>query len=96
MNVEVVENLIERRSECNRDLFKMFYLRYITQELRLIGWKGVLHDGTLFRALHPKAGDQLGVVTKVKEVLAGRYHSLNAEDFNQLVIFKEVMLFFQG
>ena len=36
------------------------------------------------------------MINKIKEVLSGRYHSLNADDFNQLVLFKDVMLYFQG
>lgn len=39
---EMLENLIDRRAESNRDLFKAFYLRYLTPELRVVAWRGLL------------------------------------------------------
>lgn len=30
LNVKILDNLVERRAEVNRDLFKPFYLKYLT------------------------------------------------------------------
>ena len=42
ITTNVMENLIERRGECNHDLYKSFFLRYLTPHMRETLWKGLL------------------------------------------------------
>lgn len=49
LNHNLYENLIERRAENNRDLYKVFYLRYLTPHMRELVWKGLLSDGIKVR-----------------------------------------------
>ena len=49
LNYNMLENLIERRAENNHDLYRVFFLRYLTPHMREIVWKGILQDGLILR-----------------------------------------------
>ena len=49
--MKIVNNIIERRAECNRDLYKGFYLKYLNASMRELIWKGLLTDGILLREI---------------------------------------------
>lgn len=42
LNYNIFENLVERRAENNHDLYKVFFLRYLTPHMRELVWKGLL------------------------------------------------------
>ena len=49
LNYNIYENLVERRAENNHDLFKVFFLRYLSPHMREIMWRGVLQSGIIIR-----------------------------------------------
>jgi len=49
LHSNVYDNLIERRAENNHDLFRVFFLRYLTPYMREMIWKGILMDGIKLR-----------------------------------------------
>ncbi len=49
LHQNVFDNLIERRGENNHDLFRVFFLRYLTPSMREWIWKGLLLDGLKMR-----------------------------------------------
>jgi hypothetical protein len=49
LNSNIFDNLIERRAENNRDLYRTFFLRYLTPYMREMVWKGILLDGIKLR-----------------------------------------------
>ena len=44
MNYNIFENLVERRAQNNHDLYRIFFLRYLTPHMRELVWKGILFD----------------------------------------------------
>ena len=44
INYNIFENLSERRAQNNTDLYRSFFLRYLTPHIREMVWKGVLYD----------------------------------------------------
>lgn len=49
LNYSMFENLIERRAENNHDLYRVFFLRYLTPHMRDLVWKGILQSGLKVR-----------------------------------------------
>jgi hypothetical protein len=49
LNYNMLENLVERRADNNHDLYRVFFLRYLTPHMREIIWKGVLFSGIKMR-----------------------------------------------
>lgn len=42
LNYNMFENLIDRRAENNRDLYRVFFLRYLSPHMRELVWRGIL------------------------------------------------------
>jgi len=42
LNYNIFENLINRRAENNRDLYRVFFLRHLTPHMRELVWRGIL------------------------------------------------------
>lgn len=42
LNYNMFENLIDRRAENNRDLYRAFFLRYLSPHMRELVWRGIL------------------------------------------------------
>jgi hypothetical protein len=49
LNYNIFECLTNRRAENNRDLYRVFFLRYLSPHMREIVWKGILQDGLAMR-----------------------------------------------
>lgn len=49
LNYNMFENLINRRAENNRDLYRVFFLRNLTPHMRELVWRGILQDGLMIR-----------------------------------------------
>lgn len=49
LNFNIMDNLVERRAENNRDVYKVFFLRFLSPHMREMIWKGLLHDGIKMR-----------------------------------------------
>ena len=43
------DNLVDRRAQSSVDLYKQFYLRYLSPHMREIVWRGLLSNGILAR-----------------------------------------------
>lgn len=44
LNYNIFENIVERRAHNNHDLYRGFFLRYLTPHMRELVWKGILFD----------------------------------------------------
>jgi hypothetical protein len=40
--IMIINNIIQRRGQCHRDLYKPFLLKYLNQTMRELVWKGTL------------------------------------------------------
>ena len=44
LTINMFENLTERRAQNNYDLYRPFFLKYLTPHMRELVWKGILFD----------------------------------------------------
>lgn len=79
----VFENLTERRAQSSTDLYKPFYLRYLSPHMRELVWKGILYNGITAREyennvktekIYTVSKDDIFVLKMVQEVLREDFH----------------------
>ena len=66
LNYNIFENLVDRRAENNRDLYRSFYLKFLSHHMRELVWRGCLQDGIVMREyeFNVKRGDKAYTVSR--------------------------------
>ena len=105
LNYSVFENAVARRAENNRDLYRGFFLRYLSPHMRELVWQGTLQDGLVMREYefnvkkeraYTVSRDDLFVLQTCQSVLRQEWHALGDESYEQLMVFKNVMVYLQA
>eukprot|EP00347_Sterkiella_histriomuscorum_P021263 403334621 len=105
LNYNIFENLVDRRAENNRDLYKSFFLKYLSPHMREMVWRGILQDGIVVREYefnvkkekaYTVSRDDLFILQSCQSVLRMNFHPMGDESYEQLMVFKSIMIYIQA
>jgi hypothetical protein len=100
-NEIILGNLQDRRSGVNQDLYRVFFLRYLSPKIREIVWKGILLDqielqtyeeNIKYDKTYSVNKDEMYILKICNQIIEEKFHSMG-KDYDMIMLFKAIMIY---